>query len=183
VSAQRVASTLPDPVIRPAAIADLDAMAAIEGAAFADPWPREAFASLLEAPHAWVQVAEARSGPRGRGAGPEGAGGAGRGDGTIVGYVVAWFIVDQAEVANLAVAPDARVQGVGGRLLDAALAAATTAGTTAIFLEVRESNEAARRLYASRGFAEIGRRKRYYRHPVEDGLVLRRDLTPSTTVE
>ena len=46
-----------------------------------------------------------------------------------------------------------------------------------MFLEVRESNVAARALYASRGFSAVGRRRGYYRHPVEDALVLRRDAT------
>jgi ribosomal-protein-alanine N-acetyltransferase len=46
-----------------------------------------------------------------------------------------------------------------------------------MFLEVRESNSAARALYASRGFLAVGRRRGYYRSPVEDALVLRRDAT------
>jgi len=44
-----------------------------------------------------------------------------------------------------------------------------------VYLEVRESNAPARALYAAHGFKEVGRRKQYYRRPVEDAIVLRRD--------
>ena len=91
----------------------------------------------------------------------------------VLGYVIAWFVLDEGEVANIAVAPAARGLGIGGCLLDATLAEARGREVAHLFLEVRESNTVARRLYASRGFIELGRRKRYYRHPVEDALVLR----------
>jgi ribosomal-protein-alanine N-acetyltransferase len=87
---------------------------------------------------------------------------------------VAWFAADEGEIANLAVREPTRRRGIGAALLDAALAEGTRRGAANMYLEVRESNEAARRLYASRGFEEIGRRRRYYRHPVEDAIVLRR---------
>jgi [ribosomal protein S18]-alanine N-acetyltransferase len=74
------------------------------------------------------------------------------------------------------VAPEVRGQGVGARLLDDALAAARRNGATAAYLEVRDSNAAARALYASRGFEQVGRRRNYYRKPVEDALVMRRVL-------
>jgi len=59
-------------------------------------------------------------------------------------------------------------------MLDAVLIELGHRGVRAAFLEVRESNTAARALYGSRGFREIGRRKNYYRRPVEDALVMRR---------
>ena len=61
-------------------------------------------------------------------------------------------------------------------MLDAALIEMSARGVRTAFLEVRESNSAARALYNSRGFIEIGRRSKYYRRPVEDALVLRRSL-------
>jgi ribosomal-protein-alanine N-acetyltransferase len=76
-------------------------------------------------------------------------------------------------VADVAVSAAARGQGVGAQLLDAALAEARRRAVVQVFLEVRESNTVARGLYTSRGFLELGRRRRYYRHPVEDALVLR----------
>jgi len=65
---------------------------------------------------------------------------------------------------------------LAGQMLDAVLIELAGRGVRAAFLEVRESNTAARGLYASRGFREIGRRKNYYRRPVEDALVMRRVL-------
>ena len=97
---------------------------------------------------------------------------------SIAGYVVAWFVLDEGEVANLAVAAGARRQGIGSALLDAAIRESTERGVTTLYLEVRESNQPARRLYASHGFEEVSRRKRYYRAPVEDALILRRTLKP-----
>nr|MCU0626508.1 GNAT family N-acetyltransferase [Gemmatimonadaceae bacterium] len=59
-----------------------------------------------------------------------------------------------------------------------AIEAAVAAGCEAIWLEVRVSNAAARALYERRGFTLVGRRRGYYRKPVEDALVLRRSLSP-----
>jgi ribosomal-protein-alanine acetyltransferase len=102
----------------------------------------------------------------------------GRDGATVVGYAVAWFAADEAELANLAVAASARGRGVGALLLDAVLAEAAHRGAATVYLEVRESNAAARRLYASRSFAEVGRRRRYYHNPAEDALVLARPIAP-----
>jgi ribosomal-protein-alanine N-acetyltransferase len=95
---------------------------------------------------------------------------------TVVGYVVAWLVADEAEVANLAVAPEWRGRGVGAALLDAALNEARKGGAHVAHLEVRDSNVAARALYGSRGFMPVGRRRRYYQAPVEDAVLLRCDL-------
>jgi [ribosomal protein S18]-alanine N-acetyltransferase len=147
--------------LRRAVAADLDAVVTIERASFTDPpWSRESFSALIDSPRAYFTVA--CESPVGR----------------VVGYVVAWFVADEAEIANLAVAPDRRDRGVGSRLLDAALTEARLAGARVVHLEVRDSNAAARALYGSRGFTTVGRRRRYYREPVEDALLLRRDLAP-----
>jgi ribosomal-protein-alanine N-acetyltransferase len=97
--------------------------------------------------------------------------------GEVLGYVVAWFVADEGEIANLAVAPAGWGSGIGRALLDAALAQAKQRGIESVYLEVRDSNVRARRLYKSRGFEEVGRRTKYYRRPVEDAIVLRRMLT------
>ena len=141
-----------------ATVHDLASVATIERTAFSDPWSLRSFREALDS--ASVYFACARSD----------AGG-------VLGYVVAWFVADQGEVANIAVAPDQRGHGVGRALLDAALGEAAARGITAVYLEVRDSNQRARELYASRGFEEVGRRRRYYRRPVEDAIVLRRTLT------
>src|SRR5688572_23644267 len=90
-----------------------------------------------------------------------------RGD-TVIGYSIAWQLADEAELANLAVAPDARGAGIGRTLLDDLLRTIETRGGATVYLEVRDSNTAARALYTSRRFEEVGRRKGYYDKPRED---------------
>lgn len=141
--------------IRPARATDLPAILGIERVSFTDPWSRSSFTALLEQPRVHFAVALDATG-------------------TLLGYTVAWFVLDEAELANLAVAPDARGRGIGTLLLEGALEAAETRGSEAMYLEVRASNVSALALYASHGFIEISRRKSYYRRPVEDALVLRR---------
>ncbi len=146
-----------DILLRVATEADLEAVVDIERASFQEPpWSWRSFASLFDDPYARFTVAcDARAG-------------------TVTGYIVTWIIVEDAEIANLAVAPDWRARGVGGRLLDAAVAEAVTSGVRRLHLEVRESNRAAQLLYGSRGFVAVGRRKNYYRSPVEDALLFSR---------
>lgn len=91
----------------------------------------------------------------------------------LIGYAVVQCIADQAELQSMAVTPGARRHGVGGRLLAAAIAAARARGAVTMFLEVRESNAAARTFYAQAGFSGYGRRERYYRDPVEAALLMR----------
>ena len=166
-AARRVAGP---PVVRPATSADIDAVAAIERASFSDPWSAPAFAALLGRPEVRFLVAAAGPAPP---AATEVVGG------PVLGYVVAWFVVGEGEVANIAVHPESRGQGVGARLLDDVLRSASLADVTDLFLEVRESNEPARALYTSRGFQQVGRRRNYYRSPREDALLLRWDGRPA----
>ena len=155
--------------VRLATGADLERIAAIERVSFSDPWSVDALASALALPHGRFFVAVQNAGANG---GRDGAA-------PLVGYVVALFMADEGEIADLAVSPAARRRGVGGRLLDRVLAETVEARIRALYLEVRETNAAAKALYASRRFAVVGRRRAYYQHPVEDALVLRRDLAPS----
>jgi ribosomal-protein-alanine N-acetyltransferase len=98
----------------------------------------------------------------------------------MAGFLVARTAADEMEILNLAVDPGARRQGVGSALLDAALEHGRSAVATRVFLEVRESNEAARRFYERHGFQVIGRRARYYRHPEEDAVLLGRRIVRAT---
>jgi [ribosomal protein S18]-alanine N-acetyltransferase len=93
-------------------------------------------------------------------------------EGTVCGLVVFRTMADEAEILNLAVDSSQRRRGMGSRLIEDAIAASKAAGVKMIFLEVRDSNEAARNFYARMGFTEAGRRRQYYRQPVEDALVL-----------
>ena len=146
--------------LRRARAEDLPAILAIERVSFTDPWSYGSFAALLEQPRVYFSVALDPS------------------TGVLVGYTVAWFVLDEAELANLAVSPDARGNGIGAQLLDSALAASDARGSATMYLEVRASNVAAIALYTAHGFAEVGRRRSYYRKPVEDALILRRTAPP-----
>lgn len=93
--------------------------------------------------------------------------------GAVIGYVIARDVLDEAEILNLGVAPAHQRQGVGRALVQGMLAQLRQGGVTTVFLEVRESNAVARRLYGSLGFADVGRRRAYYRLPTEDAVILR----------
>jgi ribosomal-protein-alanine N-acetyltransferase len=93
--------------------------------------------------------------------------------GSVVGYVIARHVLDEAEILNLGVASARQRAGVGRALVEAMLVRLRQEGVATVFLEVRESNAVARRLYAGLGFAEVGRRPDYYRLPSEDAVVLR----------
>lgn len=97
-------------------------------------------------------------------------------DAKVTAFLVARTAGDEAEILNLAVLPAVRRKGLGRRLLSEAILELRHAGAESIFLEVRESNSSGRAFYAAMGFVEVGRRKSYYRNPVEDGLELSRSL-------
>ncbi|HKV50560.1 MAG TPA: ribosomal protein S18-alanine N-acetyltransferase [Gemmatimonadaceae bacterium] len=138
---------------------DIARVVALEHEAFSDAWSRASFEHLLDDARALFVVA--------------------CDDHDVVqGYVVAWYVLDEGEIANLAVSSTARRRGIGSMLLDAAVATARARGAVTVYLEVRDSNQSARSLYASRGFMQVTRRRRYYRDPTEDALVLKLDLEP-----
>jgi [ribosomal protein S18]-alanine N-acetyltransferase len=127
---------------------------AIEQSVFADPWSTQDFRDCLSC-DALFRVAETTD--------------------CVAGYVVALDAADEGEILNLAVAPGGRRRGLGRALVLEVLDALAGRGVRRVYLEVRESNAPARALYAAHGFTEVGRRKQYYRRPVEDAIVLRRD--------
>ncbi len=145
-------------LLRPAVESDLTEISRIERASFADPWTEESFRRLMDVEPAIFLVAE--SDPAA----------------TVAGYVAAFSVGEDGEILNVAVGSGFRGRGLAGQMLDAVLIELAARGVRTAFLEVRESNGAARVLYGSRGFTEIGRRRGYYRRPVEDALVMRRVL-------
>lgn len=146
-----------DATVRRVERADLLAVVRIERACFSDPWPYDAFESLIDEPAFLVAERE----------------------GAIVGHVVADVTPnhgrDIGHIKDLAVHPDARGRGIGRTLLRSALARLRGGGVAVVRLEVRESNEVARSLYADEGFEAIRRVTGYYRDG-EDALVLVVDL-------
>lgn len=96
----------------------------------------------------------------------------------IVGYICVRTILDVTHVMDLAVTPRLKRMGIGSLLLRNALQELrrTRPDISMITLEVRESNIAALKLYEKYGFREIGRRRGYYKKPVEDALIMELDM-------
>lgn len=139
--------------IRPMTEADLDRVLELERAIFTEPWRRSFFLSDINRPAGLCIVAEEQ--------------------GTIIGYAIAWG-AEEVHLANLAVAEDARRQGVGSKLIAAVLDFARRRGAQSIYLEVRASNHIARKFYAHHGFIPTYLRKGYYQNG-EDAIVMERD--------
>ena len=91
------------------------------------------------------------------------------------GFVLCRAAADECEILSIGVVPKSRGQGLGARLLAAAIDAARTRGAARLFLEVAEDNAAARALYAKGGFETVARRTGYYAAGI-DALVLALDL-------
>lgn len=90
----------------------------------------------------------------------------------IAGFIVARLIGGELHVNNVAVRPEFRRQRIGSALLMTTLAGAQGQGAAVAHLEVRAGNVAAQRLYQRAGFQVTGRRKKYYRQPVEDAMLM-----------
>ena len=91
----------------------------------------------------------------------------------ILGFLVAHHIPPEWELENIAITQASQRTGLGNQLFSALLREATHSNSDAVFLEVRESNVAARGFYEKAGFHEMGRRKSYYTNPQEDAIVYR----------
>jgi [ribosomal protein S18]-alanine N-acetyltransferase len=92
----------------------------------------------------------------------------------VVGWAGLIAYDDEAHVSTIGVARERQGEGIGGRLLDALLAEADRRSPV-VLLEVRADNEHAIGLYRRRGFAEIGRRRRYYQPSGTDAVVMKRE--------
>ena len=93
-------------------------------------------------------------------------------DGKVVAYVIGRVIAPEGEIYRIATKEGYRRRGIAYRLLDYAVKTERGHGLECLFLEVRESNVAARNLYHSYGFKEMGIRKNYYSEPKENAVVM-----------
>ena len=94
-------------------------------------------------------------------------------NGAVCGFIVARQVDCEWEIENIAVSGPARRRGLATRLMGEFMDLARSRGGKAVYLEVRESNLAARMLYEKWAFAETGRRKGYYENPAEDALIFK----------
>ena len=103
-----------------------------------------------------------------------------RGDaaGVVIGWCCGVLIGEEAELLRIAVAQSERIRGVGAALLTQFEGECEQQKVVSVFLEVAETNVAARRLYEKFSYNQVGRRKDYYSQPVDDALVMNKILTP-----
>lgn len=97
--------------------------------------------------------------------------------GIMAGYGGMYVTVDEAQILNIAVHPDFRRRGYASAILSSLIEAACSSGVLNMYLDVRESNVPAQMLYRKHGFEEICRRKRFYRHPSETAVIMRKILS------
>jgi ribosomal-protein-alanine N-acetyltransferase len=136
---------------------DLTWVAKVERESFADPWSRALFESELEEREQnYPRIALHR--------------------GERAGYMISWFVADEVHLGNIAVAPEWRGHGIADALLDDLIREGKLRDSSYIVLEVRESNEAAIRLYQRYGFDVMAVRRGYYQNNGEDALIMIRML-------
>jgi len=95
-------------------------------------------------------------------------------DNKVVGYAGMWKIIDEGHITNIAVHPDYRGRKVGRKLLNGLIANARKSRLKLLTLEVRISNDIARKLYETSGFEVVGQRRRYYADNNEDAIIMTR---------
>lgn len=160
--------------------ADIPSVMEIERDSHLEPWTEESFARELKKLHSHILAA------RVPGRRPTIPGGSTRVDsehgGWVVGYLVYWRVADEIQILNIAVHKAYRRQGIGRALLCQALRIALESGAESAVLEVRRSNNAARALYESLGFRQVGERPGYYGILKEPAILMElniRDLFPA----
>lgn len=141
------------PVIRDMREEDLERIEQIEVRNFSRPWTVQDFRDFLLRDDAIFLTALC--------------------DGEIAGYIGFYGIPDEGDITNVSVDERFRRRGIGRALVSELISRAAAHGIGTIFLEVRDSNEAAIRLYEAEGFGQVGLRRRYYSSPVEDARIMR----------
>ena len=131
---------------------DVEAILEIENASFTSPWTAGMFLETLASTAGEGYVLESRA--------------------KILGYMIFYSLQDEAHILNIAVAPHVRGHGHGEKILAETIALFRERGIRDIYLDVREGNHSARKLYLKLGFHTIGRRKKYYSESGEDALVM-----------
>ncbi len=131
----------------------VEQIAVLEKLCFSDPWSVNSIAHELTNPLSLWLVALV--------------------DNQVAGYIGSQSVMGESDMMNVAVHPDFRRQGIAEALVQGLMVALKEKGNDSLALEVRASNEPAKRLYEKLGFQQVGCRKNYYRNPREDGLILK----------
>ena len=130
-------------------------VAQLEKASFSDPWSENSIRSELNNPLSlWVVALDGE---------------------TVVGYVGSQSVLGESDMMNIAVSDQYRGRKIATTLVNVLIDRLRKQGNYQLTLEVRISNEPARKLYEKLGFFEVGRRPNYYHNPKEDALILRKE--------
>ena len=130
-------------------------VAALEELCFSAPWSEASVAGELDNPLSVWLVCEDQ--------------------GRVLGYVGSQTVLEESDMMNIAVLPEARRAGIGEWLILSLIELLKDRGSRSLALEVRASNTPAISLYKKLGFLQVGRRPNYYRSPREDALILRKE--------
>ncbi len=135
---------------------DSSALSALEGECFSCPWSEDSFIECLDNDrYCFIGLYE---------------------DGELVGYCGLLSIFEVGDIVNIAVRSDKRRRGYGEMLMTALENEAKAREVSTLFLEVRESNSSARRLYEKLGYTFDGLRKNYYVKPQENAVIMKKQL-------
>ena len=145
--------------LREMTVDDIDAVMEIERDLFPDPWTAEGFLTFLMRDDAMFLVIEENRKKK-----------------EIIAYAGALMVLDECDITNVAVRRDRQREGNGGFLLEGMFRLLSERGIRRIHLEVRSSNETALRLYERKGFIRDGLRKGYYTGPLEDAILMTKEL-------
>ncbi len=131
---------------------DLDEVSRIEEETFSTPWSRDSFKDTIDNDNTLYLVAYK--------------------DGEVAGYAGLWQSLDEGEITNVAIDSRFRRLGIAYKLMNILEEKGHERGINAFFLEVRESNDKAIKLYEKLGFKHLGKRKNFYEKPREDALIM-----------
>lgn len=137
-------------------VEDLDQVVDIEQKLFSVPWTKEGFLTYLMKKDTMFFVVEEKE--------------------RILGYCSMMTVLDEGDILNVAVRSDRQKEGIGQFLVDSMLRMAEMQGIRLVHLEVRQGNGTARRLYQRLGFKEDGLRRDYYENPVENAVLMTKEM-------
>lgn len=135
---------------------DSGEIAKLERNIFSDAWTAAAVEETWEQPHAFVVVAEENK--------------------RILGYCIVYYVLDEAEIARIAVSKEERCKGAGSRILEETERLCREKGVKRLLLDVRTGNETAKSFYVKHGFGTDGIRRNFYDNPVEDAVLMSKIL-------
>ena len=140
-------------LIREMILQDVAQAAEIEKECFSIPWSEKSFEDSLSREDTLFLVCEEED--------------------VVAGYIGMYLSFDEGSITNVAVSPSFRKRGCGETLVKGAKERAKEKQIETIFLEVRVSNAPAISLYKKLGFEELGIRKNFYEHPIEDAIIMK----------